>query len=56
MNNRQVDQLMSGIQTDMRHTTVAADQLDTSVRALSTKSLNLRQAVEGFLVEIKTAA
>ncbi len=54
--NGRVDQLMGGIQTDMRQTTVATDQLDGSVHALSAKSLNLRQAVEGFLAEIKAAA
>ena len=54
--NREVDQLMDGIQTNTRQTTTAADHLDCSVHALSEKSLNLRQAVEGFVIEIKAAA
>ena len=54
--NQQVDQLMGGIQGDTGQTTEAAEQLSSSVRSLSAKSINLVRTVEGLLAEVRTAA
>lgn len=56
VSNRQVEQLMAGIQDDTHQTTAAVADLDGSVTALAQKSSILSQAVEGFLGEIRAAA
>lgn len=54
--NQRVEELISGIQEDTQQTTAAAHKVDVSMQSLSSKSVDLREAVAIFLGEVKAAA
>ncbi len=54
--NQEVENLISGIQADTRQTTEAAQKVDLSMVSLSSRTMDLDEAVASFLGVVKAAA